>query len=88
MVLEAFSLCKPVLVSGLCSVLKGHCEKSGAGFYFTNYEEFEDKLTVMLADESLCRSMGEKGKEYVKKYFSWDAIIGNFMALFERVFGK
>lgn len=87
-VLEAFSLGRPVLVSGLCSVLKGHCDKSQAGFYFTDYEEFEEKLTTMLSDEALCSDMGVKGSGYVKNYFSWDAIIGNFIRLFEQVFGK
>ncbi|WP_029323473.1 glycosyltransferase family 4 protein [Butyrivibrio sp. AE3004] len=75
-VLEAFSLCKSVLVNGDCPVLKGHCEKSGGGFYYRNYEEFKEYTDKLINEPGLNKSMGEHGKEYVNRRFNWDIIRG------------
>lgn len=73
-VLEAFSLEKPVLVNGECEVLKGHCIKSGGGFYYENYDEFQAYTSRLLREDNLRTEMGKRGKTYVKKRFDWDII--------------
>lgn len=85
-VLEAFSLNKPVLVNGKSEVLKAHCDKSDAGKYFSDYNEFKNNLDVLLSDVSLRKEMGEKGREYVEKNYSWDVLTDNFNKLFNQVF--
>ncbi|SDB18901.1 glycosyltransferase family 4 protein [Butyrivibrio sp. INlla16] len=82
-VLEAFSLGKPVLVNGECEVLKGHCDKSGGGLYYTDYEGFEKGLTTLLSDPSLREEMGEKGKSYVNERFNWKVICDNLSEMIE-----
>ncbi|WP_026499062.1 glycosyltransferase family 4 protein [Butyrivibrio sp. WCD2001] len=84
-VLEAFSLGKPVLVNGECEVLKGHCDKCGGGFYYTNYYGFESKSLQLLRNPELRDEMGEKGKEYVNTRFRWNIICGKLAELIEYV---
>ncbi len=77
-VLEAFEFKKPVLVSGKCEVLKGHCKKSNAGLYFYGVEDFCECLNLLYENIDLRNAMGEKGKEYVNEYYQWDVIIDKF----------
>ena len=87
-VLEAFSLKKPVLVNGHCEVLKAHCEKSDAGLYYFDQDDFGLKFGRLLDSESLRTEMGERGKAYVDRNYSWDALTDNFNRLFDQVFGE
>ena len=84
-VLEAFSLGIPVLVNGLCEVLKGHCEKCRGGFYYTNYYGFESKMLQLLRNPELREEMGKKGRKYVDKRFRWSIICGKLAELIEYV---
>ena len=77
-VLEAFEFRKPVLVSGHCAVLKGHCEKSNGGLYFYGNEDFCECLDLLINNEDLRKSMGNNGKDYVDKNYQWDIIIDKF----------
>ena len=82
-VLEAFSLGRPVLVNGECEVLKGHCDKSDGGFYYKDFEGFEDGLTKLLSDSSLRDEMGEMGRKYVNERFNWKVICDNLSDMIE-----
>ncbi len=82
-VLEAFSLLRPVLVNSNCDVLRGHIERSDAGFTYSDYKEFDSNLNKLLTDDKLNLSMGERGKAYVDKYYTWDVIIGNLRKVIE-----
>lgn len=84
-VLEAFSIGKPVLVNGECEVLKGHCDKCGGGFYYTNYYGFESKMLQLLRNPELRDEMGEKGKKYVNTRFRWSIICKKLAELIEYV---
>ena len=87
-VLEALSLKIPVLVNSECAVLKGHCDKSGGGFGYKSYSEFETHLQQLLKDDALRHEMGIKGSEYVERCFNWDTIIKKLSSLVEYVAGK
>ena len=84
-VLEAFSMNIPVLVNGECEVLKAHCTKSNAGFYYNNTEEFEEILNYMLSHEDILRKMGICGHEYVEAYYCWDTIVSRLLRLIQYV---
>lgn len=87
-VLEAFSLKIPVLVNSECAVLKGHCDKSGGGFYYRSYHGFESKTLQLLMHDDMRADMGIKGYEYVGRYFNWNTIIRKLAALVEYVAGR
>lgn len=74
-VLEAFALSRPVLVNGACEVLKAHCEKSGGGFFYMDYDRFSEYVMKLLQDQNLKETMGAAGKAYVQRSYNWDLII-------------
>lgn len=74
-VLEALSLSKPILVNGMCEVLKGHCIKGNCGLYYTDYEEFRESLTYMIDNHNISSKMGKLGKDYQQKNYDWAVIL-------------
>ncbi len=82
-VLESMALEKPVLLNGKCAVLKGHCTKSNAGLYFTDFPEFEAALNYLLLHPQICEKMGKNGKKYVDGNYQWPVILKKFYDLFD-----
>ena len=73
-VLESFLAGTPALVRRHCPVLLWQCRRSGAGLWFGNYPEFEEELLLLLDNESLRRSLGARGREFVQREYAWSAI--------------
>jgi Glycosyltransferase len=84
-VLEAMALKRPVLVNGLCDVVKGHCLKSNGGLFYKNYFEFEGTLNYILEKTDIAKVMGENGYKYVEENYQWDIIIQKMTELIEFV---
>lgn len=84
-VLEAMQLGTPVLVNGICDVLKGHCTKSDAGLYYKNYFEFEACLNYVLLNKTVAEQMSVNAKEYISRFFAWDRIVERFCKLIEEL---
>ena len=84
-VLEAFSLKRPILVNGQCEVLKAHCLNSNGGFYYEDYAEFEAMMKTLIAEKNLCKQMGANGKEYVDNNYRWEAIVDKLSVLINYV---
>lgn len=74
-VLEAMELKHPVMVNGHCEVLKGHCKKSNAGFYYKNYFEFEAEVDYLLTHETEYEIMCRNAKKYVDNNYKWDVVL-------------
>ncbi len=87
-VLEAMSLSVPVIVNGACEVLRGHCTKSNAGLYYTNYFEFEGALDYMLTHRQEYEMMTKNAAEYIENNYRWSVIMDKFKAVIEEVSGK
>lgn len=87
-VLESLALGVPVIVNGLCEVLKQHCVISRAGTYYTNYDKFANQLDDMVCDGGLREEMGKLGVQYVDRYYRWDKIIDSFSQMVEKVSDK
>lgn len=75
--LEGMAFGNPALVNGNCDVLKGHIQRSGGGFSYTNYEQFKEKLESLL-DDKVCRQMGIRAAEYVNREYGWDGVMERF----------
>lgn len=78
-VLEAMALGTPVIVNGRCDVLKGHCERSHAGVYYGEYEEFTAALEKTRGKEypALCEQAGP----YVAESYRWEQVIESWKKL-------
>lgn len=79
--LEAWALGRPVLANARCEVLLGQCRRSNAGLYYETYEEFRDALSLLAADDRLCRALGENGKRYFDANYAWDIIEDKYRRL-------
>lgn len=82
-VLESMALSVPVLVNGRCDVLRGHCIRSNAGLYYTNYYEFAECLKLLLERQKLYEKMGQNAKIYVDSSYTWDRVMGKYMRLID-----
>lgn len=71
-VLEAMALGKPVVVNGKCSVLRGHCKRSGGGLWYEDYESFVGAMKTL--EEAGYDSYCKRAKAYVEKYYRWDKV--------------
>jgi glycosyltransferase involved in cell wall biosynthesis len=71
--LEAWSVGKPVLVNGRCEVLVGQCRRSNGGIWYENYEEFSQGLTC-LQDGRNPGVLGIQGWRFVNERYSWQVI--------------
>ena len=84
-VLEAMSLRTPVIVNGECPVLRAHCIKSDAAFYYDNYYEFEGELKYLYSHDDVVEQMKENGVKYVETNYTWDKIIEKLINLIHEI---
>ncbi|MCD1296112.1 glycosyl transferase family 1 [Methanocella sp. CWC-04] len=73
-VLESMLCGTPVIANGQCEVLKGHCDRSGAGVSYGSYEEFANAIDAVLNNEEARKKMSVCGIAYVGDNYSPDAV--------------
>ncbi len=78
--LEAWTLNKPVLVNGHCKVLVGQCRRSNGGLWYRNYEEFVECLNFLLKNKDLFKNTCD----FVKQNYSWNVIKRKFLDLIHK----
>lgn len=86
-VLEAMALHVPVIVNGVCEVLKGHCQKSNAGLYYYDYLEFEGIVDYLFSHPTEYAAMCENARCYIDQYYDWNVIMEKFRAVIGEVTG-
>jgi glycosyltransferase involved in cell wall biosynthesis len=80
--LEAFAMGTPVLANARSEVLVDHCQKSNAGLYYADRDEFAESLRLLVADHRLRAAMGTNGRDYVRRNYRWDVIISKYEKMF------
>lgn len=91
--LEAFSLVllegwhagAPVLVNGACAATREHVQRSGGGFWFGGYGEFEVALERLVDDADLRDRLATAGKAHVDANYTWPVIIERYGRFLESV---
>ncbi|HEX4347245.1 MAG TPA: glycosyltransferase family 4 protein [Vicinamibacterales bacterium] len=83
--LEAMAVGTPVLVNARSAVLVEHCVKSNGGLYYGNREEFIECLKLLVGDGRLRAALGQNGRDYVRKNYRWDTVLGKWDRLFAKV---
>ncbi len=73
--LESWLTGKPALVNAFSPVTLDHCRRSGGGLYFRDYFEFEEALLYLLREPAAAGRMGERGREYVRRYYDWEKVL-------------
>ena len=82
--LESFAVGTPILANARSEVLVEHCQKSNAGLYYADRDEFVEGLKMLMAEPRLRARMGRNGRDYVRTNYRWDVIL----AKYERMFAK
>ena len=82
--LESLSVGTPVVANARSAVLVEHCVRSNGGLYYADRDEFVECLTLLIRDEGLRAGLGRNGREYVRRNYRWDVVLGKY----ERIFAK
>lgn len=72
--LEAWLARVPALAHAGSAVLRWQCRRSGGGFWFRHYPDFEEELARLLDDPGLRRRLGEAGRTYVEREYAWPRV--------------
>jgi glycosyltransferase involved in cell wall biosynthesis len=80
--LEALSVGTPILANARSEVLVEHCVRSNGGLYYASRDEFVECLKLLTGDAQLRAAMGRNGRDYVRRNYRWDVVLGKY----ERVF--
>jgi glycosyltransferase involved in cell wall biosynthesis len=83
--LEAFAVGTPVLVNARSDVLAEHCLNSNAGLFYADKDEFVEALKLLVGDPRLRAAMGRNGREYVRRNYRWDVVLGKYDRTFAKV---
>ena len=83
--LESFAVGTPILANARSEVLVDHCQKSNAGLYYADRDEFMECLKLLIADPHLRAGMGRNGRKYVQQNYRWDVILGKYEKMFTRL---
>ena len=86
--LEALSVGTPVLANARSEVLIDHCLRSNGGLFYADRDEFVECLGLLLADRRLRALMGRQGREYVRRNYRWDVVLGKFDRMLARIKGS
>lgn len=78
--LEAWLARTPALVHAKGEVLRDQCQRSGGGLWFRRYPDFEEELTLLLDNPDARRQLGEAGRAFVQREYSWPAVEGRLFA--------
>ena len=83
--LEALSVGTPILVNARSAVLVEHAARSNGGLWYADRDEFVEALKLLVADEPLRRALGRNGREYVRRGYRWDVVLGKYERLFAKI---
>ena len=79
--LEAWAIGKPVLANGRTEVLRGQCQRSNAGLWYKNYDEFKEAFLILQENVELREQMGGNGKKYFYDHYAWDKIEDKYLKI-------
>ena len=82
--LEALAAGTPILANARSAVLVEHSVQSNGGLYYADRDEFVECLKLLVGDARLREALGRNGRDYVRRNYRWDVVLGKY----ERVFAK
>ena len=85
--LEALAVGTPILVNARSAVLVEHCVSSNGGLYYADRDEFVECLKRLLGDARLRAELGKNGREYVRRNYRWEIVLGKYERLFTKLRG-
>ena len=83
--LEAFAVGTPILANARSDVVADHCQRSNAGLYYANRDEFVECLKLLMRDADLRARMGRLGRTYVESNYGWSVILDKYERMIRSV---
>jgi glycosyltransferase involved in cell wall biosynthesis len=83
--LESLSVGTPILVNARSAVLVEHATRSNGGLWYADRDEFVEALKLLVGDERLRQALGRSGREYVRRSYRWDVVLGKYERLFAKI---
>ncbi len=83
--LEAWAMRLPVLVNGMCDVLRGQVVRANGGLYYTSYPEFAEALSVIETHSDLRAALAANGRAYFERHYTWGNIERKYLSMLERL---
>jgi glycosyltransferase involved in cell wall biosynthesis len=83
--LEALSVGTPILVNARSAVLVEHATRSNGGLWYADRDEFVEALKLLVGDERLRQALGRNGRDYVRRNYRWDVVLGKYERLFAKI---
>ncbi len=74
--LEALAVGTPILCNARSEVLVDHCLRSNGGLFYRDRDEFVECMNLLVSDERLRAAMGRAGRDYVRRSYRWDVVLG------------
>jgi glycosyltransferase involved in cell wall biosynthesis len=79
--MESWVAGTPALVYEPCAVTTDFVRQANGGLYFSDYDEFEACVNVLLARPALREQLGAQGRAYVREHFAWDVVAESYAGL-------
>ena len=76
--LEALAVGTPILGNARNEVLVDHCLRSNGGLFYRDRDEFVECMKMLMGDERMRAAMGRSGRDYVRRNYRWDVVLGKF----------
>lgn len=83
--LEAMAVGTPVLANARSTVLMEHCINGNGGLYYADRDEFVECLKLLVGDARLRAALGGSGRDYVRRTYRWDVVLGKYDRIFAKV---
>ncbi len=83
--LEAMAVGTPVLANARSAVLVEHCINGNGGLYYADRDEFVECLKLLVGDARLRAALGRSGRDYVRRNYRWDVVLGKYDRIFAKV---
>ena len=83
--LESLAVGTPILCNARSDVLVDHCLRSNGGLFYRDRDEFVECLKLLVSDERLRAAMGRSGREYVRRNYRWDIVLGKLDRMIAKV---
>jgi glycosyltransferase involved in cell wall biosynthesis len=74
-IMEAWLAGTFVIANAGSDVVAWHCERSGAGLVYDDYQEFEQCLLFLAAAPEAAATMAASGREYVLGNYRWSDVL-------------
>ena len=82
---KRLSVGTPILVNARSAVLVEHAVKSNGGLYYADRDEFVECLKLLIRDDRLRQDLGRNGRDYIRRNYRWDVVLGRYERLFAKV---